>query len=375
MTAGRSGPARIGVDLLWLVPGDVGGSEEYAVRTLLAYAAHGPAAVRPVVHCTTATADAHPDLGRLLDVEACPVDNRRRARRILAETTWLASRTGRCDAVHHVGGRMPARTARPAAVTVHDLQPLDHPEHFSPVKRAYLSRALPRSIRRADVVVAVSDAVGRQVVDRFGVAPDRVAVVSSGVAPPAAAAHPTGPPTILYPAVTHPHKRHVLLVEAFHRLAGRHPEVRLVLTGGAGRAEQAVREAVDAGPHADRILRTGRIPAEDLAARLAAATVVAFPSAYEGFGIPVVEAMASGVAVLVADGTPAADLAGGDSVVPAAAGPDGWADRIERLLVDDGHRRSLVDRGRNRATAHTWEASAAALERAWRLLLDAGRGT
>ena len=89
MTAGRSGPARIGVDLLWLVPGDVGGSEEYAVRTLLAYAAHGPADVRPVVHCTTATADAHPDLGRLLDVEACPVDNRRRARRILAETTWL----------------------------------------------------------------------------------------------------------------------------------------------------------------------------------------------------------------------------------------------------------------------------------------------
>ena len=167
----------------------------------------------------------------------------------------------------------------------------------------------------------------------------------------------------------------MLLVEAFHRLAGRHPEVRLVLTGGAGRAEQAVREAVDAGPHADRILRTGRIPAEDLAARLAAATVVAFPSAYEGFGIPVVEAMASGVAVLVADGTPAADLAGGDSVVPAAAGPDGWADRIERLLVDDGHRRSLVDRGRNRAAAHTWEASAAALERAWRLLLDAGRGT
>jgi len=186
---------------------------------------------------------------------------------------------------------------------------------------------------------------------------------------------PEDPPTILFPAVTHPHKRHVLIVEAFHLLAARHPSVRLLLTGGAGRAEADVRRAIDAGPHADRIDRVGRIPADALAKRLSASTVVAFPSSYEGFGIPVVEAMAVGVPVLVADGTPAADLTGPASVLPAMAGPSQWADRLERLLFDDDHRRSLIAEGLAGATAHTWEASAVALERAWRLLLSAGPWT
>ena len=372
MSGGRSGPARIAVDLLWLVPGDVGGSEEYAVRTLLAYASHGPSDLRPVVHLTGAAAEAHPELGQLLDVETCPVDNRHRGRRLLAESTWLASRTRQLDAVHHMGGRIPARTGAPVAVTVHDLQPLDHPEHFSVAKRAYLGRALPRSIRRADVVVAVSDGVAHQIMDRFAIPAERVPVVSSGVVPAVGLPVPSDPPTILYPAVTHPHKRHVLLVEAFHLLAGRHPTVRLVLTGGPGRAEGDVDKAIDGGPHADRIDRTGRIPADLLASHLSGASVVAFPSSYEGFGIPVVEAMAAGVPVLVSGGTPAADLVGGGSVVSAVAGPDRWANELERLLVDDRHRRLLVDAGRLGATAHTWEASADALERAWRLLLATG---
>ena len=372
MSGGRSGPARIAVDLLWLVPGDVGGSEEYAVRTLLAYASHGPSDLRPVVHLTGAAAEAHPELGQLLDVETCPVDNRHRGRRLLAESTWLASRTRQLDAVHHMGGRIPARTGAPVAVTVHDLQPLDHPEHFSVAKRAYLGRALPRSIRRADVVVAVSHGVAHQIMDRFAIPAERVPVVSSGVVPAVGLPVPSDPPTILYPAVTHPHKRHILLVEAFHLLAGRHPTVRLVLTGGQGRAEGDVRKAIDGGPHADRIDRTGRIPADLLASHLSGASVVAFPSSYEGFGIPVVEAMAAGVPVLVSGGTPAADLVGGGSVVSAVAGPDRWANELERLLVDDRHRRLLVDAGRQGATAHTWEASADALERAWRLLLATG---
>ena len=105
---------RLAVNLLSLVPGDVGGAEEYAVRTLAAYGRHGPSDLRPVIYLSRAALDAHPDLSRAFDVEVHPGDGRSRPRRILAESTWLARRTAGM-AVHHLGGRIPARSGRPMA--------------------------------------------------------------------------------------------------------------------------------------------------------------------------------------------------------------------------------------------------------------------
>ena len=205
MTGAVPRVARIAVNLLHVVPGAVGGSEEYAVRTLLAYARHGSPDLAPVLHVLAPFVAAHRPLCEAFDTVVCPLDGGNRARRILAELTWLVARTADVDAVHHLGGRLPGRSRRPAAVTIHDLQPLLRPENFSPAKRAFLARSLPRTAKHADLLVAPSQAVADKLASRLGVGTERLAVVSVGAERIADGPNrPTDPPTVLYPAATYP---------------------------------------------------------------------------------------------------------------------------------------------------------------------------
>ena len=374
MTAKVHRAARIAVNLLHIVPGEVGGSEEYAVRTLAAYARHGSPDLVPVLHVLTPFVNAHRTLCEAFETVVCPLDGGNRVRRILAELTWLAARTAEVDAVHHLGGRLPGRGRRPAAVTIHDLQPLLRPENFSPAKRAFMARSLPRTARQADLLVAPSHAVADKLASRLGVSAERLAVVSVGAERIADGPNqPTGPPTVLYPSATYPHKNHVVLVEAFARIADRHSAARLVMTGGPGRADGEVRAAVLATGLGDRIALTGRIPTAELETLLAGAAVVAFPSAYEGFGIPVLEALAAGVPVVVGAGTPAAEMAGGLVPVLDSSDPAAWAEALDLLLSDADRRDRVARAGLTQVVGRTWENSAARLEDAWRRLLAAGR--
>ena len=365
--------ARIAVNLLHVVPGEVGGSEEYAVRTLSAYARHGSPDLVPVLHVLAPFVAAHRPLCEAFETVVSPLDGTNRVRRILAESTWLAARTADVDAVHHLGGRLPGRSRRPAAVTVHDLQPLLRPENFSPTKRVFLARSLPHTARHADLLVAPSQAVADKLASRLGVGAERLAVVSVGAERIADGPNrPTDPPTVLYPAATYPHKNHLVLVEAFARIADRHPDARLVMTGAPGRADGEVRAAASATGLGERIALTGRIPAAELDALLAGAALVAFPSVYEGFGIPVLEALAAGVPIVVGAGTPAAEMAGDPAPVVDPSDPAAWAEALDLLLSDTDRRHRVARAGLARVVGRTWEDSAARLEDAWRRLLAAG---
>ncbi|MGH9086088.1 MAG: glycosyltransferase family 4 protein [Acidimicrobiales bacterium] len=368
------GRPAVGINLLWLVPGEVGGSEESTLASVRALGTAAPDldlrlfVLEPLVA-------AHPDLAERFGVDVLRSSGRARWRRVVAESTWLRRRTRGLDLVHHAGGTAPLRRGGPYVLTVHDLQPLERRGTHGAVKRAWLRATIPPSVRHARCTVVPSEFVRRTVLDHIAVEPDRVVAIPHGVEPPGVATgldeltdrYRLDGPVVLYPAITYPHKNHRVLVAAFARLVARHPGALLVLTGGEGSEEPALRAQVESLGLTDRVRRTGRISAADVAGLYQAAAVVAVPSRYEGFGLPAAEAMAHGAAVVAADTTALPEVVGDAGVL---VGPDdvgGWATAIGSLLDDAGERARLGALGRARSVArHSWAANAAALADVYR---------
>lgn len=377
MRSGRT--PRVGANLLWLVPGVVGGSEEYSVRLLAALADRVGSSMDVTLFVNRRLPDAHPALVERYRTVVAPVDGDHKAVRVAAESSWLAwqVRRRRLDLVHHLGGILPLVQPTPSVVTIHDLQPLAMPEHFHPVKRAFHRAVLPWSARTAQRIVTLTEHTRADLVARLGVDPSRVAIVPSGVAPqqprPQAEVAEVleryglgAAPFFLYPAITYPHKNHALLVDAFARLHADRPEVRLVLTGGVARCEGAVREQVAGLGLGDAVLRPGRIPADDLDALYRAAAALTFPSRFEGFGLPVLEAMSRGCPVLAADATALPEVVGRAGVLLPPDRAEEWASAMRRIIDDDAHRARLVASGLERAAQHSWAAAADACADVWR---------
>ncbi|MBV9950892.1 MAG: glycosyltransferase family 4 protein [Acidimicrobiia bacterium] len=367
---------KVGVNLLWLVPGQVGGTEEYAVR-LLEHVADVKG-VEITVFAGRAALDAHPFLRSAFRAAEGPVTGGRPGR-VVTEATWLAAQSRRrdLDLVHHLGGTTPLVRGAPAIVTIHDLQPLEHPEAFSAVKRHWLARMLPHAVRNARFVVAVSEFTARAVQERLGVARDRIRVVRHGFDPPKDALPPAeiervrtrydlGSAWVTYPAATWRHKNHVTLVRAFAPIAADDPDVTLVLTGGAAEAEDDVRREINRLRLDGRIRRTGRVPRADVDALIAGARAVAVPSTFEGFGAPVAEAFALGAPVVASACTALPEVAGDAALLLDPLDVDAWTKALHRLLTEPGLRAELVEAGRRRATELTWDQPVEALVTTWR---------
>jgi glycosyltransferase involved in cell wall biosynthesis len=357
----------VGLNLLWLVPGVVGGSEAYATGLLAPLVERDDIAV--VAFGLPGFVKQYPRLAAAAHTVVPPIpEGRHVMRRVLVENAWLPRqlRAQRVDLVHHLGGIVPPGCRVPAVVTLHDLQYLAYPAYFSAAKRRYLGITQGRSLKRAEVVTAVSDFTRTQAIDAFDLDPARVVVV-----PPLVGPMPAVPKArrakllgelgvrdryILYPAATYPHKNHAVLLEAFAQVVKTY-DVSLVLTGAVGAgawgsahstraevADQVARLGID-----ERVRMLGYVASEQLAALYAGASMLAFPSRFEGFGIPVVEAMAAGCPVVAADATALPSLVGGAGVLVDPDDPHAWAVAISDILGDDGKRQRLSDAGRARA--------------------------
>jgi len=360
------------VNMLWCVPGRVGGSEEYLVRQLLGLAELPEPQHDVTVAVARGLAAAHPELAAVAHVLEPHFDSHSRARRIAGEITWLRRHSRDAALVHHGGGTAPVMAHRPYVLTIHDLQFRTYPEYFSRLKRAYLSAVIPTSARRATVVAVPSDYVRDSVVSAYGVHEDRVMVVPHGIEPALAdevadaaelrELYGLGDgPVIVYPAVTHPHKHHEFLL----RMMREHwtdPDLRLVLTGGAGAAEHLVAACAD-----PRVRRLGRVPAAHRNGLLAMAEAMVFPSKYEGFGAPLIEAMTLGAPVICSDATCMPQIVG-DAGLVLPLTSEAWAGALAEVAA---RRAELVAAGRRRAQDFTSRASGAALSAVYARALEA----
>jgi glycosyltransferase involved in cell wall biosynthesis len=265
----------------------------------------------------------------------------------------------------------PVRRAR-SLLTVHDLSFLTVPDCADAGLRAYLSRVVPRSAARATHVLADSESTRRDLIHVLGVSPDRVTVVYPGVEarfqPEQDAArvrqrYAIGDgPFVLGVGTLEPRKNWPALIRAWTRMrqAGGPPH-RLIIAGGNGWLVEGIFAAAQASAYRDDILFTGFVDDADLPALYAAADVFAFPSRYEGFGIPVVEALACGTPVVCADNSSLPEAAGDAALLVAADDDTALAAALQRLIEDQSLRQRLRVAGLAQAARFTWQSAAAAL--------------
>ncbi|MEO7557030.1 MAG: glycosyltransferase family 1 protein [Acidimicrobiales bacterium] len=268
--------------------------------------------------------------------------------------------TGRVDVVHASTLAYPA-TAAPVVATVHDLAFLDDAGVATRHGLRFSRRGLDLARRHAALVVCPSEATRRDCL-RAGIDDARLRVVPWGVdAEPATAAdierararHGLDRPYVLFCGTVEPRKNLPALLQAFAGLE--RPDTDLVLVGPDGWNEDIGPAVARLGP---RVRPLGFRPRSELLALLAGAAVVCYPSRREGFGLPVLEAMAQGAPVVTSRGTATEEVAGKAAVLVDPADVGSIAAGLKRVLDDDRLARELSERGRARAASYTWERAA-----------------
>ncbi len=350
----------VGISLLTLVPGEVGGAETYARGLCRGLARAG------TLDYTAFTPPAALGAGEgLREVqvpeyrEAHTIPQRLLAMGLAAARPGpLRRRMDGLEAVHYpLAIALPALPDTPAVVTILDLQHLEHPELFRRAERIFRQSTHERSARRADIVIAISQFVRQSVIERLGVAPERVRAIHLGVAH---GLYRPGDeprePFLLYPARRWPHKNHERLFEAFALVRRERPELELVLTGGGHEGR-----AVPAG-----VRVAGHVSEDELASLYRRAACLVFPSLYEGFGLPPLEAMASGCPVAASSAGSLPEACGDAAALFDPLDPEEIAAVTLGVLESPA---PFVAAGLERAARFTWEATARAHEDVYRQLL------
>jgi glycosyltransferase involved in cell wall biosynthesis len=273
------------------------------------------------------------------------------------------------DLFHGTLNVIPLACPVPGVVTVHDLAFIRFPHTFRSYNRTYLDMATRMSVKRAARICAVSEHTKREVVGLLGVPPERVVVTPNAARqhfhPPDPAAlaafrqrHSLPEQFVLYVGTLEPRKNLVTLLEAYAEVA-HSSAAPLIVGGGRGWLFEPIFARLEALGLRERVHFIGYIDEEELPLWYAAATLFVFPSFYEGFGMPPLEAMACGTPVVTSNTTSLPEVVGDAGLMVSPSSADELAAAIVRLLDDADLRADLRERGLRRARAFSWHTSAA----------------
>jgi glycosyltransferase involved in cell wall biosynthesis len=271
----------------------------------------------------------------------------------------------RADLFHGLNQRLPTIRPRRTVTTFHDLFVLTG-DYSTPEFRLRFAEQARRAAAESDCIVAVSDFTATQVQQLLGVERSRLRVVHHGVRIPPPS-RVTREKIILHVGAIQARKNVARLIQAFETGP---PDWRLVLAGSAGFGADAILRAIAASPARDRISVLGYVTAEALADWYARSGVLAFPSLDEGFGIPILEAMAAGLPVLTSNRSALAEVAGDAAVLVNPESVEELAEALSRVISDEKLRADLKQKGLARAADYTWPKAVESTWNVYRELLD-----
>ena len=360
----------VGLNLVFLVPGETGGTEVAARELIPALRRAAPELRLTAFVGREAAAAGNAPWGELIPSVTVPVRASRRVEWVRGEQQFLprlAARAG-VDVLHSLASTAPGWGPFRRVVTVHDLIHRVHPEAHAGVLTFGMRLLVRLAVTRSDRVIAISRSTREDLVRMLGVPPGKIDVVPQGVgrtgavealdeASVRARLDLGSRPFVLSVSAKRPHKNLARLLEALALVpAGRRPV--LVLPGYPTWHEAELRERAVALGVAGDVRFEGWVDEQLLEGLYAAARCFVFPSLYEGFGLPVLEAMRRGLAVACSDRSSLPEVAGDAALLFDPESPRAIADALERLLVDDDLVARLAAAGPFQAARFSWEATA-----------------
>ncbi len=375
----------VGVNLSWLIPGKVGGSEEHLLRLLRALDDYGSTDFSVRLYVQPTVAAHHSDLPQRFELREVPHKYVGKGSRIALENSWLAYETRNDSVVHHGGGVIPLAYSSVPIMTLHDLQPLEMPQNFSRLKQLWLKKMIPYSVKKSRFILAPSRFTCDRAVQLLGADRSKMRVVQHGSTqevPATSKSSDLSPKErfgryLLYPAVAYAHKNHGDIIDALSHLAKQQStaatlpsdDIAIVFTGTPGPLTESLKSYAHLKGMQRRVHHLGRVSTQELTQLYEQAAALVFPSTYEGFGNPIIEAMEAGCPVICSNAGALPEIAGDAAQIFPAGNSEALAAAIEKVLRP-GYSEKLVRKGRSRAKYFSHKRAGETLTAVYREALD-----